>query len=134
MRPKYRPTAYETAILTIYLVKLFDKEHGRKTSRFRLSERTLRTISMRSSLRGSFLDDWIDELGLLGWSAFALDDYFAFIERETVNSWARIGSARIANVLRRLHSGEPEVLDEIELQVAPEPVPDVPDGELIESA
>ena len=105
MPRKHRPTPYETARLTIHLVKAFDEEHERKTTRFRLSQKTLRLIALRSSLRDVFIEEWRDELAGLAWAAFRIDDNFGLIERGTVNGWTRIGSARITDILRCLRQG-----------------------------
>ena len=120
MPRKHRPTPYETARLTIHLVKAFDEEHERKTTRFRLSQKTLRLIALRSSLRDVFIEEWRDELAGLAWAAFRIDDNFGLIERGTVNGWN-------SNWFRSHHrytsvpaARDDEVIDEIAQQVVPD--------------
>jgi hypothetical protein len=127
MANRFRPTAYEAAILTVHLVALYDKETGKKSSRFRLSLKTLRLITLRGPLRDAFLDDWRGELDNLGWTAIPVDDHFAIIEKSAIDGWPRIGANRMVSLLRRLRAGREDALDELD-KIAEEIDPDAPLG------
>lgn len=109
----YLPTPFEVAILTIELVRAYDMEYGRNSSRFRITSKTLRRVSNRGRFRDAFLDDWIDALALLGWAVIRIDDDFALIKSDTVAGWTRIASSRIDSLIRSVHDQEPGVLDDI---------------------
>jgi len=115
MPMKYQPNAMQCAMLTVLLVTEYEKEKEKTTTRARISHITLRTISARTRLRASFLDEWIDALAELGWSAFPVGDHFAIIKTDTTEKWVRIASKRIRPTLKRVYSGDTAVFDELEM-------------------
>ena len=115
-----RLSAAEVAMLTIFLVTEYDNEKGKKTTRTRISQTTLRVISDRQRLRASLIEDWIDELSNLGWSAFPVGDNFAIIQTEAVEGWVRISAKRIRPTLRRISLGDGDALKEVAKAVLPE--------------
>jgi hypothetical protein len=117
MHNKYRPTAAEVAILVVFLMWSYDREKGRDTSRARISAKTLRTVSIRTKLREAFLDEFFDEMGTLGWTAFPVGDNFGLIRTETIDGWPRIGSSRVRPILDRVRAGDIEVFEQIESEI-----------------
>jgi hypothetical protein len=128
MPKPYRLSAYEAAILTIYLIQTYSQEKGRNASRARLSQSTLRRLADRERLRSAFIDEWIDELAALGWSAFPVGDKFAIVETATTDGWPRIATNRIRDELDRIHGGETRLIDEISEKVV-RPEEDAADDE-----
>ncbi len=120
----YRPSAADVAMLTIYLIRAYDQEKGKTTTRARLSEQTLRVMGSRINLRAAFKDEWIEELAALGWSAFPVGDHFGIIRTETTEGWVRIGSKRIRDQLQRIHRGDVGALAEIEKAIETPAEPD----------
>lgn len=126
---KYRPTAAEAALLLIHLCNAYDDEKAKHTTRFRVSSATLRRVSGRHALRGSFVDDLENEIADLKWSSFWVANNLALIRTDTVDSWPRIASKWIADVLKRVEKGDTEVLAKIEAQLQPTTDIDEADGE-----
>jgi hypothetical protein len=107
------PSASETALLTVHLIMRYDDEKGKKTTRARISAKTLRILSSRAHLRESFCEDWIDELGVLGWTAFPIGDHFALILSQTIADWPRLGATRIRDTLHRVRQNDQSVFEGI---------------------
>ena len=116
----YRQSAAEAAILAIFLIREFDREKAKMTTRARISESTLRIIANRRRLSGAFVDDWTDELAILGWSAFPVGDRFGMIRNDTADCWPRIASKRIQPVLQDLRRGDRTMWSRIEAVVEDE--------------
>lgn len=114
---KYRPTAAEAALLVVYLQDAYDAEKGRQTTRFRVSSETLRRVCGRHALRGSFVEDFENEIADLGWSPFWVGNNLALIRTDTIDGWPRIASKRIAGTLRRVEKGDPQAIAEIEAKL-----------------
>jgi hypothetical protein len=55
-------TAEEAALLTAYLVHLYEVEAGKEVSRFRLSRDSVRHLGLRSNLKEAFIADWSEAL------------------------------------------------------------------------
>jgi hypothetical protein len=113
MPRQYRLTACEAATVTTYLIRRYDLEKDKTTSRARISQQTLRIMAGRYLLRSAFVDDWTDELATVGWSVFPVGDHFGLIQTEATEGWPRIGSKRIKDELRDIHAGDTEHLAEI---------------------
>lgn len=120
MPRKYRLTAYKAAILTLHLLAVYSDDKGRGTARARISQATLRRLSGRTSLREVFVNEWIEELGLLGWSAFQVGDNFALIHTETIENWPRVASTRIREDLNKVLGGDDAEFDRIEFSILDE--------------
>lgn len=103
----------EAALLVLFLIKSYDDEKERTTTRARISTKTLRRISFRARLRDSFIDDWTDALAELGWGAFQFDDHFALVQLSSVDGWPRIAATRLKDTLQRLKSYKADVFSEI---------------------
>ncbi len=124
-----RLSAAEVAMLTIFLFKEYDRDKGKNTSRARISQATLRVLSERQRLRASFVEDWIDELSSLGWSAFPVGDNFAIIETNTVTGWARISAKRLKSVMMRISIGDDSAMAEVAAAVRSTAVTEAEDDE-----
>jgi hypothetical protein len=124
MQIKSHRSATEVAMLTIFLIVAYNQEKSKTTTRVRISQATLRVISERKRLRGSFVEEWIDELADFGWSAFRVGDHFALILTETVEGWVRIGTKRIRSTLLRISIGDDEALAEVARVVVPKAPPE----------
>ncbi|MGU3557954.1 hypothetical protein [Methylobacterium radiotolerans] len=114
MRKKYQPTPSETATLVVHLISEYAREKAKATTRARISQQTLRLISSRTHLRSRFKDDWAEAMELIGWLSIPVGDNFAIIKTDTTDGWPRIGSKRIAEVLKRVHRGDVGIIAEIE--------------------
>lgn len=90
-----RKSIEDTAKLVLINAKLYGKERGREVSRYRISPLTLKRISNRQALREGFLDKLADELAELGWTFIKLDDEFAIICSNKIESWVKISSKRL---------------------------------------
>jgi hypothetical protein len=99
----YLPNPAEAATLTIYLGYAYAKEKETKLTRFRISSRTLRSISRRSALREPFLNDWEIELNYKGWKVIPDGDHFGLIRADAIDGWPRISSKRIAGDLEGMN-------------------------------
>jgi len=126
MAKRYRPTPAETATLTVFLIQDYSADRGKATTRIRLSANTLRSLSNRVTLRHVFVDDWIEELEVLGWLSVKYADCFALIETKSIEGWGRVSSKRIKNILKRVHSGDKSALVEIE-QAVEQPIEEIDD-------
>lgn len=113
MPKKYRPDAFEVAILINEMVRSYSEEQGKGLSRFRLSEKTIRRISLRHALREAFLEELSDELSEFGWLSFRDGAYLCVIQQESVGGWTRLGSRRVAEITLALRRGDHEALDEL---------------------
>lgn len=120
MPRKYRLTAYKAAILTLHLLAVYGEDRGKGCARARISQATLRRISGRTSLREVFVNEWIEELGSLGWSAFQVGDNFALIHTETIDNWPRVASTRIRDDLNKVLCGDEAEFDRIEYSILDE--------------
>lgn len=110
----YRPTASETGVLTRHLIRTYGEEKGKGVTRVRISSETVRTLANRRHLRDVFIADWIDDMADSGWSVFPVGDNFAVLQTDTIDGWPRIASKRIRGILKRVHNGDLEALDEID--------------------
>ena len=113
----FRPTAFQSALLLLRLraardeekekTKTKDKEEKEKgTTRFRVSELTLKRICGRPRLHPEFLTEMQDWLLRSGWAFFFADRSFGMIKLEAVESWTRLGSKRIADELDAIAKGD----------------------------
>ncbi len=90
------PSAYMVALLTVLNAKRYAEEKGKKISRFRMSRPSFGKMAKRSKLRQSFLDEYEEHLGSLGWTMFGLPDGgYAFVETDSVDGWTKIASNRV---------------------------------------
>lgn len=117
MRTPYRLSAFETAILTIHLIQSYSHEKGRNATRARISQATLRRLAARERLRTALIEEWIDELAALGWSAFPVGDNFAIVETASTDGWPRLATPRIGLELRKIHDGDADEFERIAEQV-----------------
>ncbi|MBY0337194.1 MAG: hypothetical protein K2X11_11310 [Acetobacteraceae bacterium] len=119
-----RLTAEETALFTAYLIHTYEEEKGKKTSRCRLSRRTVRLLSLRTNLRDAFIKDWIDALASdWGWLAFEFGEEFALIRSKSVEDWTRLSSKRVSDTRKSLAQGNLMTLDMM-FRVLSQEVPD----------
>ena len=114
----FRPTAFQSALLLLRLRESRDEEKKKKvkpkdaeekeqvtTTRFRVSELTLKRISGRPRLHPAFLTEMQDWLLQAGWAFFYADRSFGMIKLEAVETWTRLGSKRIATELDAVAKG-----------------------------
>jgi hypothetical protein len=111
----FRPTAFEAALLLLRLRQSRDQEKEKTkakdkdekgTTRFRVSELTLKRICARPRLHQEFLTEMQDLLLRAGWAFFFADRSFGMIKLEAVQSWTRLGSKRIADELNTVAKGD----------------------------
>jgi hypothetical protein len=111
-----RPTAFQSALLLLRLresrdqerekTKTKDKEKKDMTTRFRVSELTLKRICGRPRLHPQFLTEMQDWLLQAGWAFFFADRSYGMIKLEAVETWTRLGSKRITDDLKLVAKGE----------------------------
>ena len=89
------PPARIVAILLVVARQRFDEENGRRTTRYRISNKTVRRIANRPRLSAAFVDEIFVELGRLGYYAFSFEDYVAIIDSLAVRGWVRISAKRL---------------------------------------
>jgi hypothetical protein len=97
-----RLTAEETALVTAYLIHLYENEIKKEISRLRLSRNSVRYLGLRDNLREAFVADWIDALAQWGWIAFPHGEEFGLVHASTISGWVRIGTKRVAEDRKRL--------------------------------
>jgi hypothetical protein len=98
----YLPNATEVATLTRYLGHAYAEEKKTRSTRFRISLRTLRKIAGRTILREAFLDEWANALGSQGWTVIYYGDHYGVIRSDAIDGWARLSSKRIAADLENM--------------------------------
>lgn len=113
-----RLTAEEAALLTAYLIHLYETEKSKEVSRFRLSRDSVRRLGLRSNLREAFTAEWAEAMASdWGWIAFPHREEFGLIRISSVSGWVRIGTKRLSEDLGRLkrglRRGDRSVLDKI---------------------
>lgn len=91
-----RKSVQDTAKLLLINAKLYEEEKGKEVSRHRISPHTLKRISKRQALREGFLKSLTDELAELGWIFIKLDDQFAIIDSNKIESWVKLSSKRLS--------------------------------------
>lgn len=87
-----------TARLLILNASGYGEEKARDVSRFRISRESIRRISGWKRLSESFIGQVVDEMAELGWLLFDLNDTeFGAIQLNKVQSWVKLGAARVAH-------------------------------------
>jgi hypothetical protein len=107
------PTAQTVALLVIALRMAFDEEFDRKTTRFRISRKTLRKLADRPWLSETFRSDLIEELARLKYCAFEIEDYLAVIDFAAVLGWVRMSPNKIERPLADVHAGNKRTLGKL---------------------
>jgi hypothetical protein len=113
----FRPTAFQSALLLLRLCQAWDQEKEKTkardrekkkdgTTRFRVSELTLKRICCRPRLHPEFLIEMQDRLLRAGWVFFFADRSYGVIKLEAVESWTRLGSKRIRDQLDTVAKGD----------------------------
>ncbi len=107
------PPVETVALITVRQLQAFDHEFDRVTTRFRISNKTLRIISQRPLLTQSFREEYFSELARLGYSAFSHGDHVAIIISAAVGGWVRISSDRIEAEMGAIIGQDPAVIANI---------------------
>ncbi len=113
----FRPTAFQSALLLLRLCQAWDQEKEKTkprdrekkkdgTTRFRVSDLTLKRICCRPRLHPEFLIEMQDWLLRAGWAFFFADRSYGMIKLEAVESWTRLGSKRIRDELDTVAKGD----------------------------
>ena len=104
--PVWKPTPQQAASLLLHLIGGYEAETGRRVTRARLSQTTVRKACGRSFLRTKFLLSLQDQLIDLGWILFVSDDNnFGIISGAAVNTWRRVGGHRLDGPIAELRKG-----------------------------
>jgi hypothetical protein len=106
MADRARPDPEEVAFLTVENVDRYEDEKGKAVSRLRMAMNTLRAISMRETIRDSFVEEWSDELQRLGWIVFRRREDFLLVKVEKADNWTKIASKRVKDILDDLAEGD----------------------------
>jgi len=118
MKPTYRPSAEELAILVVVMVQRYAKERGRDVPRFRLARNSLRRLAIRDQLRDALVDDWIDVMALEhGWLVFRHEEDFLLIKAEATRTWTKIATKRCDDFIKRLRQGDRPAIDDAEREI-----------------
>lgn len=110
----HRISPREAALMTVLLVRVFQEDRGKATTRARVSLRTLRRLSGRGALRSIFIQEWTEELADLGWHAFPLEEHFAIIKDDAVSTWPSIAARRIEDEIEKAKRGDVKALRALE--------------------
>ena len=102
----FRPSAYQCSLLLLHLQRSRDVGRGTDSTRFRISELTLKRLCCRPRLDQAFLAEVQDWLLRSGWVLFYADRSFGVIKLEAVQSWTRLGSKRIKADLDAVAEGK----------------------------
>jgi hypothetical protein len=98
----YLPSPSEGALLLLLLVESKDKELNKekpslkKSTRFRVSEATLKRVCARARLSSGFLEEVQEWLLVAGWALIFTGTTYALIKVTAVEGWTRLASKRIA--------------------------------------
>jgi hypothetical protein len=105
------PTEWQCALLIVLLIQTRQKElesrgMGRKITRARISQNTIRKLCLRSQLSGEFLMAIQEHLLAAGWALFCIGaTHYAVIKVASTQGWGRISSKRIENELKQVARG-----------------------------
>jgi hypothetical protein len=109
-----RLTPEETALLTAYLIHLYEAEKQKELTRFRLSRDSVRLLGLRANLKEAFITDWIEALANgWGWVAFPHGEEFGLVRVSTISGWVRLGTKRVSEARKKLKRGDRSVLIEM---------------------
>lgn len=106
-------TARATAQLLAMNSKLYEEERNRQVTRYRFSINTLRMISNRRAIRGTFLTELDDELAELNWLFVRLGAEFAIIALDKADSWVKLSAKRLRDDKEQFLAMDDEAIDSI---------------------
>ncbi len=102
-----RPEALDVAIMLVAMVRRVGGKRGAGT-RWRFSDKTLRSICQAAFIRERFLEDLQDELAMVGYGLVALPGgFFGMIELSAIDSWPLIsGRERLLAEVNALETND----------------------------
>ena len=107
----YQPTTRECAMLTLRLIDAKCTETGKKVTRTRLSEATLRKLWCRSRLTTEFVHEVQEWLFMAGWVLFFAGSTYAMINGDVVEGWMRISAKRLFTDVAAVRHGQFDFAD-----------------------
>jgi len=108
------PSPHTTAQLILINARLYEQERTeRRVERYRLSTNTMRRIAKRELLRRKFLRDLEESLAALGWLLVELSNEFAVISVSKSDSWIKLSSKRLSELLETPKEGIDELYDKL---------------------
>lgn len=120
-----RPTAEQVAIMLVAMVRRVGGKRG-EGSRWRISEKTVRAVGRRASLRGAFLEELEEELAAVGYTLLRLPEGgFGLIETRAFDSWPSVSSRdRLTAEFRALATKNRDAFERLIEAARAEYVPD----------
>ncbi|WP_039800106.1 hypothetical protein [Bradyrhizobium sp. WSM4349] len=98
------PDARECAILLLLLATHRDNP-SKGSTRFRLSELTLKRLWQRNRITDEFLKEVQEWLARADWTIFYAAGVYAIVRIEAVQNWDRLSSKRLTNELKQVGNG-----------------------------
>lgn len=108
-----KKSASTTAKLAIINGKLFAEEKQKEYTRHRISKNSLRKLSGRERIHDTFVAELIEEFARLGWHFFEhTDTEYAILKADKVNVWAKLGTTRVHDLIKKLDNGGDDAVDD----------------------
>lgn len=109
-----RPDPYDTAVMLVAMVRRVGGKRGDGT-RWRISSKTIRTVSQRAALRDAFMEDVEEELNNIGFTLIWLPDgSYGLIKSASFDSWPLISMRdRLAKEMKAISKGDKPAFDEL---------------------
>jgi hypothetical protein len=102
----YKPTPRECALLLLLLIEEREDRRKEKTNRVRLAEATLKHLWNRRRLPERFLEEVEDWLLTAGWVLIYSGSTYGALKANTVKSWSRVSSKRLAGEIDEVVRGK----------------------------
>ncbi|MDU0994440.1 MAG: hypothetical protein E7A54_15890 [Morganella morganii] len=100
-------SALSVAKLIILNAFLYATEKDKSITRYKISNTTLRKMSLRNSLRERFLDEVKDELADLGWIMVRNNnDENCFMVMDATENWPKLSAKRLSTILEQNNESE----------------------------
>lgn len=108
-----KKSATITAKLAIINGKLYAEEKHKEYTRHRISKNSLRTLSGRERIHDTFVDELTEEFARIGWHFFQHSDTeFGILKADKVNVWAKLGTSRVHDIIKKMDNGNENAVDE----------------------
>lgn len=102
---RYKPSAFECALLFLLMIQARDELSGKTTTRCRLPRATMRKLWNRMLLPEAFLAEVADWLAEAGWAIVNTGSIFGVVRVDSVKNWPRVSSTNIADKLVEVKKG-----------------------------
>ena len=109
-----RPDPFDTAVMLVAMVRRVGGKRGDGT-RWRISSKTIRTLSQRAALRDAFMEDVEEELNNIGFTLIWLPDgSYGLIKSASFDSWPLISMRdRLAKEMKAISKSDKAAFEEL---------------------